>query len=77
MNELRLSRAEEQATEQGWDLDRRAWRVLDLIAAEFASDPTSVQCFDLRVVEEAKTVVREARALEPRLPSLSRGNRLP
>lgn len=41
-----------------------AWRVLDLIAAEFASDPMSVQCFDLRVVERAKAVVAERRRLE-------------
>jgi hypothetical protein len=27
--------------------------ILDLIAAEFQSDPQSVQCFDLRVVERA------------------------
>lgn len=29
------------------------WTVLDLIAAEFTSDPTSVACFDLRVVRRA------------------------
>lgn len=62
--------AEERAVEQGWDLDRRAWRALALIAAEFESDPTSVQCFDLRLVEETKTIVKEARALDPRLPPL-------
>jgi len=30
------------------------WTVLDLIAAEFESDPTSVACFDLRLV--ARTI---------------------
>lgn len=45
-------------------LERRALKVLDLIAAEFESDPMSVQCFDLRTVEEAKAVVRERRKLE-------------
>lgn len=50
----------------GIDLEPRAWRVLDLIAAEFSSDPMSVQCFDLRTVEEAKAVVAERRRLERR-----------
>lgn len=29
------------------------WTVLDLIVAEFQSDPTSVACFDRRLVERA------------------------
>lgn len=29
------------------------WTVLDLIVAEFESDPMSVQCFDLRLVKRA------------------------
>lgn len=29
------------------------WKVLDLIAAEFKSDPTSTQCFDSRLVRRA------------------------
>ena len=35
--------------------------VLDVIVAEFESDPMSVQCFDLRVVERAKALVGEWR----------------
>ena len=35
--------------------------VLEAIAAEFASDPMSVQCFDLRVVERAKAISGEWR----------------
>lgn len=34
------------------------WTVLDLIVAEFASGPMSVQCFDLRLVERAKELNR-------------------
>lgn len=64
MNGFRLSRGEEQRTEQGWALDARAWKVLDLIVAEFESDPMSVQCFDLRTVAEAKAVIIECRALD-------------
>lgn len=37
--------------------DREALTVLHLIVAEFASDPMSVQCFDLRVVARAKAVI--------------------
>jgi hypothetical protein len=35
------------------------WIILDLIVAEFESDPTSVQCFDLRIVERAIQLNRE------------------
>lgn len=35
--------------------------VLDLIVAEFETDPMSVQCFDLRVVERAKAIAGEWR----------------
>ena len=31
---------------------REAFHLLDLISCEFRSDPTSVQCFDLRVIVE-------------------------
>lgn len=33
--------------------------VIVLIAAEFSSDPMSVQCFDLRIVQRAKDIARE------------------
>jgi hypothetical protein len=33
---------------------REAGTLIDLIAAEFKSDPMSVQCFDLRIVERVK-----------------------
>ena len=35
--------------------------VLGVIVAEFESDPMSVQCFDLRIVERAKAIVGEQR----------------
>jgi hypothetical protein len=35
------------------------WTVLDLIVAEFRSDPMSVQCFDLRLVRRAIALVEE------------------
>ena len=41
------------------------WVVLDLIVAEWTSDPMSVQCFDLRLVERAKELLREHQASAP------------
>jgi hypothetical protein len=42
------------------------WTVLDLIVAEFESDPRSVQCFDARLVTRARELCKAARrAPEP------------
>lgn len=46
------------------DLQDEAFRVLDLIVAEFETDPMSVQCFDLRTVERAKKVIEDRKHLE-------------
>jgi hypothetical protein len=40
-----------------FDLRREAIQILDLVVAEWKSDPMSVQCFDLRTVERAKVVM--------------------
>lgn len=48
------------------DAMNRAFKVLDLIAAEFASDPMSTQCFDHRTVAEALAVIEERKRLERR-----------
>lgn len=53
--------------EQRFALEREAVELLAVIAAEFESDPKSVQCFDLRVVERAKAVTKQLRAL-PNFP---------
>lgn len=47
-----------------YENDREALKVLALIVAEFETDPMSVQCFDLRVVERAKTVIKKQEAWE-------------
>jgi len=41
--------------------EQEAMIVLDLIVAEFDSDPMSVQCFDLRTVLRAKELVKNWR----------------
>lgn len=62
MNELTPKAQAE--VERMWQLRREAVAVLGLIVAEFKSDPQSVQCFDLRVVERAKVCVAELEKLE-------------
>lgn len=56
MSETRLTPQAERDIEEGFTLKHRAVELLDLVVAEWRSDPTSVQCFDLRIVEEAKEV---------------------
>jgi hypothetical protein len=41
-----------------------AFALLDLINAEFQSDPMSVQCFDLRIVERVKQCVEARKRFE-------------
>lgn len=41
--------------------EREMFAVLDLIVMEWKTDPMSVQCFDLRLVERAKAVVEAYR----------------
>ena len=40
--------------ERRFEAQREAEELIQLVAAEFKSDPMSVQCFDLRVVERVK-----------------------
>lgn len=41
--------------------EEELFTVLDLIVAEFETDPVSVQCFDLRTVDRAKEIVGKYR----------------
>jgi hypothetical protein len=59
-----LSRRFQRDMEAKWDNDREAHILLDLINAEFQSDPMSVQCFDLRVVDRVKLCVEKAKRYE-------------
>ena len=52
-------------TEERMKVELEAFELLDLIVAEFNSDPMSVQCFDLRTVELAKYVVARLKELKP------------
>lgn len=67
----RLSDKAVREIEQSFDNDREAHVLLDLIVAEFNSDPTSVQCFDLRIVERAKACVAMRKKLAAANPMLA------
>ena len=70
MNDIRLTPAAERLIEERFRLERECLRLLGLVVAEWKSDPLSVQCFDLRIVEEAKRVVKR---LEEIIPEWERG----
>jgi len=57
-----FTRDVEHSMERRFDALREAEILIDLVAAEFASDPMSVQCFDLRIVERVKTCAATLRA---------------
>jgi hypothetical protein len=50
--------------QRSFDNERDAFFLLDLINAEFQSDPMSVQCFDLRLVERVKQCVTDRKRFE-------------
>lgn len=45
-----------------------AYELLKLIDAEFRSDPMSVQCFDLRVVQRVRECIEAGTRLNEELP---------
>lgn len=57
-----LSDEEQRRMESRWSALVEAETLLGLIDAEFRSDPMSVQCFDLRVVERVKQCVATLKA---------------
>jgi hypothetical protein len=68
MDSPRLSLAEQKAIEKDFDNTREAFALLDLIDAEFRSDPTSTACFDARIVERVRWCVANRRDFEKRFP---------
>lgn len=61
----RLQPAIEARIERRFDALREAELLIDLVAAEFASDPMSVQCFDLRVVARVRACAKALRDNPP------------
>ncbi len=59
--DIRLTPAAERQMEENFANEAEAWKLLALIDAEFQSDPMSVQCFDLRIVQRVKECVAARR----------------
>ena len=49
--------------EESFDLTREAINLLGMVVDEWDSDPTSVACFDLRIVKRAKEVVERLKVV--------------
>lgn len=62
MNQMFTEKAEKEM-EESWRLQHEAVRLLDLVVAEWNSDPMSVQCFDSRIVKRSKEVVERLKKL--------------
>ncbi len=61
--EPRLTDKAAAQLEAEFDNYDEAFALLDLIDAEFRSDPMSVQCFDLRIVQRVRECVIKRKAL--------------
>jgi hypothetical protein len=54
----------QKEVERIWELRREAIILLGHVAAEWETDPLSVQCFDLRLVKRTKEVLAELKKLD-------------
>lgn len=61
----RLSEKAQREMEERFELQRRAVQLLDYVVSEWKTSPLSVQCFDLRLVKEAKEVMKRLNELRP------------
>ena len=59
-----LSDKGQREMEERMKAEYEAFELLSIIVAEFESDPMSVQCFDLRIVERAKQCVAKLKATD-------------
>lgn len=60
-----LSKAGERRIEAQFAATHDALRIFKLVVGEWSSDPMSVQCFDLRIVEDAKRVHKQLKQVDP------------
>ena len=51
--------------DERFNLQHEALRIFSLVVAEWKSDPLSVQCFDSRIVEQAKAIDERLKKLDP------------
>lgn len=54
--------------EASFENNMEAFRLLDLIDAEFRSDPTSTQCFDASIVERVRICMERRKAFVAKHP---------
>lgn len=54
-----LTRKAQEDAERRFAIDDRLIEIMGIVIAEWNSDPMSVQCFDLRIVDEAKRLWEE------------------
>ena len=64
----RLTAKAERQMEENWDNEKEAWALLDLINAEFQSDPMSQQCFDRRIVDRVAMCLAKRKVFEKESP---------
>jgi hypothetical protein len=50
--------------DERYKLELEALDIFDLVVSEWTSDPMSVQCFDLRIVERAKYISARLKKLK-------------
>lgn len=65
---INLSPKARREIEEEFDNTVEAFKLLDLIDAEFRTDPTSVQCFDLRIVQRVRECVAKHTTFTERYP---------
>jgi hypothetical protein len=51
-----LTREARADLDRRFEIDHRLMEIMGLVIAEWESDPMSVQCFDLRIVAEARAL---------------------
>lgn len=66
-----LTEKAQRKIESSFENTREAFRLLKLINAEFQSDPQSVACFDLRIVERVRYCVALREQLARQNPLLA------
>lgn len=64
MSRAYLTKKKAQEKMEEWKLQREACELLACIVGEFNSDPKSVQCFDLRIVERSRIVTNRLQILQ-------------
>lgn len=62
---IRMTAKAERDLDERFKLTHRALEIFKLVVAEWRSDPQSVQCFDLRIIEEAKAIDTTMKRLNP------------